>query len=670
MSKTTLFVLIMMIPFPGKAQNPVSNQKMTADSITPAFFQLGEVQITTFRKSVIKDRVSQVAMETYNKIEVGRALHLLAGVNLTASGPRNESMVSIRGFDLRAVPVYMDGIPVYVPYDGYVDLARFTTFDLSAIDVSRGFSSLLYGSNSLGGAINLISKKPSEKIEYSGALGMINTNGSRGDLNIGSNLGKYYFQAGYSYLHRDSYRMASGFHARPNEDAGERDNSFRTDQMISFKAGWTPNERHEYVLGYRYQKGEKGTPVYVGDDQLNPLLAKPRFWQWPVWDKETYYFLSDTKLSATDYIRSRIYYDTFKNTLNSYDDASYTTQTKPYAFQSLYDDYTYGGNVTFGTAVIPENLLKFSVHYKSDIHREHNSNEPVRNFKDNTVSFAMENTYTVTRKLILIPGIGYSIRKNDAAEDYNSTTQLVSDFEKTGASTAWNGQLGAFYSFKENQKASFTIAHKTRFATIKDRYSYRMGTAIPNPGLKPEKAVNYDLSYSGVFFKALSMQLSVYYSHLTDAILSVNNVTPGKSQMQNTGAAEFMGMEITFKYDFREKLSVGGNYSYIQRHNNTNPAVLFTDIPDTKVFLYTQYKPIKPIRLLASTEFNASRNSTSYGTKAADFTLVNTTVSARLWQYMSIEAGINNVFDKNYRLVEGYPEEGRNFFVTLRIFKN
>ncbi|WP_300490014.1 TonB-dependent receptor [Flavobacterium sp.] len=668
MCKTAFFVLIMMIPSWGKAQNQESN-RVVSDSVTPAFFQLGEVRITAFRKSVIKDRISQVAMEAHNKVEVSRSLNLLAGVNLTASGPRNESMVSVRGFDLRAVPVYMDGIPVYVPYDGYVDLARFTTFDLSAIDVSRGFSSLLYGPNSLGGAINLISKKPSEKMEYDGSLGLINTNGYRGNLNIGSNLGKYYFQAGYSYLHRDSYRMASGFTTRPYEDGGERDNSYRTDQMISFKAGWTPNERQEYVLGYRFQKGEKGTPVYVGDDPMNPLYTKPRFWQWPDWDKETYYFLSNTRLKGKDYIKSRMYYDTFKNILNSYDDASYTAQTKAYAFQSLYDDYTYGGSVEFGTAVIPKNLLKFSVHYKSDIHREHNSNEPVRNFKDNTGSFAVENTYAVTEKLTFIPGIGYSIRKNDTAEDYNSTTQMVSDFEKTGASNAWNGQLGVFYNFKENQKASFTLAHKTRFATIKDRYSYRMGTAIPNPGLKPEKAVNYDLSYSGVFFKVLSTQFSVYYSHLTDAILTVNNVEPGKSQMQNTGSAEFMGMEITFKYDFREKLSLGGNYSYIERRNTTNPTVLFTDIPDTKVFFYTQYKPIQPIQWLVSTEFNASRNSTSYGTRAADFTLVNTAVSARVWRYMSVEAGINNVFDKNYMLVEGYPEEGRNFFVTLRIFK-
>lgn len=72
-------------------------------------------------------------------MEVSKALNLLPGVTLTASGPRNESMVSVRGFDLRQVPVYMDGIPVYVPYDGYVDLARFTTFDLAAVDVSKDF---------------------------------------------------------------------------------------------------------------------------------------------------------------------------------------------------------------------------------------------------------------------------------------------------------------------------------------------------------------------------------------------------------------------------------------------------------------------------------------------------------------------------------------------------
>ena len=69
------------------------------------------------------------------------ALNLVPGVTIQRIGPRNESGVYVRGFDFRQVPLYMDGIPVYVPYDGYVDLDRFLTYDVSEIQVAKGFTS-------------------------------------------------------------------------------------------------------------------------------------------------------------------------------------------------------------------------------------------------------------------------------------------------------------------------------------------------------------------------------------------------------------------------------------------------------------------------------------------------------------------------------------------------
>ena len=39
------------------------------------------------------------------------------------------------------------------PYDGNMDIGRFTTFDLSRMDISKGASSVLYGANTLGGAV-------------------------------------------------------------------------------------------------------------------------------------------------------------------------------------------------------------------------------------------------------------------------------------------------------------------------------------------------------------------------------------------------------------------------------------------------------------------------------------------------------------------------------------
>lgn len=661
-------IAFLLFPLIGFSQQ---NNSTPTDSIKPSnIFMLGEVIVTNHQNKDTLNRVTSKTMVSQNKMDVSRALNMLPGITLTASGPRNESMVSVRGFDLRQVPVYMDGIPVYVPYDGYVDLARFTTFDLAAIDVSKGFSSVLYGPNSLGGAINLVSRKPSQKLEYDGSLGMINENGYKGNLNIGSNIGKFYFQGGFSYLDRNSTRMSSNFVPTANENGGQRDNSYRTDQKISFKIGWTPTEKSEYAIGYINQQGEKGNPVYTGSDPLNSLLLKPRYWQWPNWDKESFYFISNSNFDDKNSLKTRLYFDRFKNTLDSYDDATYTKQTKPYAFQSIYNDYTYGGNLEYNTKFIPKNDLKIAFHFKEDVHRENNLGEPVRHFIDNTVLVGIEDIYKVTPKFTVIPGVSYNIRKNTEAEDYNSTTKVISDYPSAGASDAFNAQIGFFYQLNEAQKLGATVSQKTRFATIKDRYSYRMGTAIPNPDLKPEKAVNYELNYTAGLFNKVTFQTALFYSKLSDAILNVSNVQPGKSQMQNFGEAEYLGVEAQINYEILSNLSLNVNYTYIERNNITNPNIHFTDVPNTKVMGTLEYKPIKILRLIANSEFNSSRFSTSYGARVPDYTLLNFYASGKIAKNFSIDAGINNIFDKNYCLVEGYPEEGRNFFVTLRFFNN
>lgn len=662
-----LLVMICFILPELYAQQPKAMNEPDADSAAGArIFQLGEITITASRNSNPGDRVNAAAMALNNKMEVSEALNMLPGIHLTASGARNESMVTVRGFDLRQVPVYMDGIPVYVPYDGYVDLARFTTFDLSAIDVSKGYSSVLYGPNALGGAINLVSRKPLQKLEFDGSAGMINTNGYEGNINIGSKWKQFFIQGGYSHLHRDAFRMSSDFIPEKNEDGGQRDNSYRTDRKYNLKIGWTPGEKSEYVLGYINQSGEKGNPVYTGNDTLNSFYLKPRFWQWPAWNKETFYFISKTSFNDKNDLKARIYYDKFVNTIFSFDDATYSTMNKPSAFKSYYNDYTYGGSLEYGTASIERHHLRLALHYKKDVHREHDLGEPLIHFIDNTITLGVEDTYKITDKLIVIPGLSYSSRINAKAEDYNSSTGTILPFADSGASKAYNGQLAAYYHLNEKQKIGGVFSHKTRFATIKDRYSYRLGTAIPNPGLRPETADNYELNFTGNSFNRLNLRVALFYSKITDIIMFINNVEPGKSQMQNAGRAEYMGAEAAADYRVFKNMFLGVNYTYLERHNLTDPSIYFTDVPNTKLYGYIKYNPSRQVQLLVSSEYNSSRFSTSYGTRVGDFTLVNAAVSVGIGKYMRVETGVNNIFDKNYYLVEGFPEEGRNFFVALR----
>jgi len=77
------------------------------------------------------------------------------------------------------------------------------------------------------------------------------------------------------------------------------------------------------------------------------------------------------------------------------------------------------------------------------------------------------------------------------------------------------------------------------------------------------------------------------------------------------------------------------------------------------------YSFLKRANILASLEHNSDRYSTSYGTQAKSYTLVNAKASVKLYKSISAEAGMNNIFDVNYTLVEGFPEAGRNFFVNL-----
>jgi len=630
-------------------------------------FQLGQVNIIGTKDSLRSDKLSAGTINRYNRLTVANALNLLPGITLTAVGPRNESAVSVRGFDVRSVPIYLDGIPLYVPYDGYVDLARFNTFNLSEIQVAKGYSSVLYGPNAEGGAINLISRKPVKPFELSAIAGWLN-GGYRLNTNIGSNLGKFYYEVSASQLKRNYYPLSSAFVPTKNEDGGHRDNSYNNDVAVSGKVGFTPTSNQEYAVGYSYQHGTKGTPVYAGNDAANALFKSPRYWKWPNWDTQSIYLLSNNRINSTNVIKTRWYYDQFKNNLASYDDASYSTQTRPYAFTSIYNDYTLGSSIAFENTSFKNNSFSVAGHFKQDVHREHNVGEPVRRDADNNFTVGAEDTYHITPALKANTGVSYMNRHSIDAQQY--TNNVVSDLP-ANSNSAWNLQGLLQYDIDSTNAITLSIARKTRFATIKDRYSYRFGTAIPNPDLKAEDALNYDLSYHTLLAGKLTLQASVFYSKINNLIQTVNNVQVDpktgtqQSQVQNVGRAEYYGAEFAIGYPIIEQLRVDANYTYLKRNNLSSPAIFLTDVPQNKVFASVQYTPISKLYIMASEEYNSKRYSTSYGTISGAFYLANVKAHLTLAKGFAVEGGVNNLFDRNYTLVEGFPEAGRNYFANV-----
>jgi iron complex outermembrane receptor protein len=638
----------------------------------PTTFELGEVKITARIKDAGTFEIWPQKIEQFDRKNVAEALQLIPGLTYVNSGPRNEAMITVRGFDLRQVPVYLDGIPVYVMYDGYVDLGNFLVQDLAKIAVSKGVSSILYGPNTLGGAINLVTRKPENKLEFEGSTGLYaghgRYNGWHSEFHTGSRLKKFYFQAGYSLLDRDSYSLSNKYEPPYPGYNGILDNSDRRDMKLNFKAGLVPNSTDEYALSLMTQQSTKGIPVYAGTDPDQRV----RYWRFPDYDNSGINFISKTSLEPAGFLKTRVFYERYYSDLRSYDDSTYTSQERGSSFTSIYFDDSFGGSVEYNMDFFGAHNLKAAVHYKYDHHREHNThpvNETVRHMKDQYISLGLEENFTPVQNILIIGGVSYDFRDNIQADNYDAQTDSIFPFP-ANRDAALNAQIGLDYNISEIHNIRISLARKTRFGTMKDRYSYRLGRSLPNPTLKSESALHADISYSLTKTNLIQLEASLFYSLLNDVIQEVYGVDPDNSavyQLQNTGKAVFYGLETDAAIIPDTSFMAGLSYTYLKRKNLSRPELIFTNVPEHKVFGYLKYEKPTKFYILFNSGFNSERPSTSDGLYVAEaFFISNIKVSIKVWKIFVLEAGINNLFDVSYCYYEGYPEEGRNFEFTIR----
>jgi len=634
-----------------------------AESALP-LYDLGTVQVTATPSQLGEvggDQASSLItldeMREFNRDNVGDALDLLPGVTVSTNS-RNEKTVYVRGFDSRQVPLFIDGIPVYVPYDGYVDFNRFTTADLSAIQVAKGFSSVTYGPNTLGGAINLISRKPTREIEGDASVGFGEGNARTASANIGSNQGLWYVQAGASWIESDDFRLSSDFKPTATENGGARENSYRRDDKLSLKIGLTPNDTDEYALSYYRQSGDKGQPP-----STDPSYA--RYWQWPYWDKESLYFISNTALGDTESVKLRLYHDAYDNAVESYTDDTYTrlkTSGKGSvgsAGKSVYNDRTNGGSIELRSTRFNRQDLRLSLQLKKDEHKADDTLELTEHFEDTLTTVGLEDNISLARDLTLSLGVAWSELRADTV--YKSSDPVPDPDDQS----ATNGQVGLFWDLDGVGRLYTTIAGKTRFPTLKDRYSLRLGRAVPNPDLEAEQSINYEVGYQGTPWGQLHLETALFLSDITDLIQTVDNVEDDKYQMQNVGEVRVTGWELSASAPIGTRWEVGGTLTLLDRENRSDPDTKLTGVPDRKVTAHVAFRPADRWEALLFVEHEGPRWE-SDTVELDAYTTANFKLSYRPVEDLILEARLNNLADADYELADGYPNPGRMWFINAR----
>ena len=668
--------------------SPVLAQTQTQTQDNDATFGLGQIVVTAPKVEGVAiggDTLSSDAIFAFDRQRLDDAVNLIPGVNSSnTGGSRNERLILVRGFNRFQAPLSIDGVRVFLPADNRLDYGRFLTGDIAEIQVAKGYASVLDGPDGMGGAINLVTRKPTQPIEaqVQATLNLgreVEYAGYNVAGLIGTRQDKYYAQASYARNYTDHWDLAGGFVPTPSEDGGRRGLSMARDWRVNLKAGFTPNSTDEYSISYTKQSGMKLAPLSTTD----PVNIQ-RNWTWPYWDVSSVYFLSTTALGEMATLKTRVFYNQFDNLLSAWDDASNSTQTKPRAFNRFYHDKAWGGSAQLDLRPLPGDTLSLAAFYRRDKHVEFQQSfpsgafEPPQTSIEDGYSIALQNVAELTPQLTFTAGISYDWKDLRRAEDYANNAFVYYPLVNH---SALNGQGRLSWKPSETTELHASISDRTRFPTLFERFSSRFGGAVSNANLRPERAVNYEIGGSHRF-GIWRAEGAVFYSHLTDVIVSEPFIytsctlagvcTPNAvTKSFNLGHGNYYGAELSLTAQLLPSLAIGGNYTYTHRDLRDPGLPIFrpTDVPTHKAFIYADWSPVPAVHVrpsadIASDRWTVNTAGTAYF-RTGNYVDVGLAADWDVSRRLTIGVGARNLLDQNYQLAAGFPEPGRSFFARV-----
>lgn len=627
-------------------------------------FHLGRVEITVSAEAVqvpTATLVDRTSWQERGATLLPDALAGLAGVSVQRVGSRNERAILVRGFDARQVPVYVDGVPVYVPYDGTMDLDRFLLADISEVQVAKAMTSPLYGPNALGGAVNLVSSEPTTRLNLEAGSGYGSGRTWDSFLNAGSLWRRFWWHGALAGLSSETFPLSSAYRATSTQPAGDRWNAGRSDVLTRLRAAFTPGVREHYVFSYLAQRSEKDQPPYTGPDPA----VRVRYWKWPRWDRTSYYVTLHRPVSSRGELTARLFHDKFDNMLNSFDDATYRTQTRSTSFTSIYDDDAFGaiGHLTHRWR--PRHLLKASLFWKDDTHREGNLGQPPRSFRERSFSAGWEDTVWLGERWTALFGFSADRLSVLNAEELRGGRLLP--FPKN-ALGAVNGQAGLFRSVGQSGKLRWSASRRTRLPTMKDRYSYRLGQAVPNPDLGPEAALHLETGATRLLGRIGLADAAWFWSEISGAAQRYY-LQPNLWQIRNLGRARHLGAELSLRLNLGNRIHSSTTYTFLSRKFKSAPDIILVDAPKHSFFQAVTYSPAPSVMVLGTLTAEAGRyyqnDAGRYG-RAPGFAALGLGLALKPARRWEVQGGVNNLTDRNYFYSEGYPEPGRTGYVRVR----
>jgi vitamin B12 transporter len=645
-----IFVLVLFSIF-LLTQKYFAQNSVVQKTDTSGYYKLNEVVITATKTPTnllqVANSISvidSVQIANSNSNNVFDVLKNETGISFTRQGGNGTlSNLYIRGANASHTLVLIDGVEVNLTNDpsGVYDFSALPIDNISRIEVLRGPQSTLYGSDALAGVINIITKKGNGSPGFS----LLTEGGSYNTYKILAGAHGAYNKFNYSVTL--STTGSDGFSAASEKYGNIEDDGY-TKNNLSSLLGYTFSEDFDFKLFTRYTKSESDYDQFGGEFGDDPTY---------IFDQEEISWRGEGNASLLEgFWKQKIGLSYIRNVRKySFD----TSAASIYASNSFYDG------------------RKYKLDWQNDFYINNSNTFTAGAELEFDEASSEYYAYTYLTPMLIASVIPMSSSRTIGVYLQDQVNIDKMFFATAGVRFDDHNKFGSKFTYRIAPAYIFWQTGTKIKTTIGTGYKapslyYLYDPSYGNQDLKPEESFGWDAGIEQYFFNQNLTLGITYFSNKFTNMFGFDFVT---FKTINIKEAATNGVEFNIEFKPIEGLNLKANYTYTDaRDLSPNSADYDEKLlrrPDNKVGFYAGYSFIPEASINFDLIFVGRRDDINFSVyeriEMEDYLLLNLAAHYDIFDFLRLNARIENLLDTVYEEVYGYGTAGLSFYGGIKI---
>ena len=548
------------------------------------------------------------------------------------------------GYNNRVL-LLIDGFPVSIPNSGAPDWNAIPLENIDRIEIVRGPASSLYGHNSMGGVINMVTKSNFSKKIFSYDAGIGSFNNSIFNLNYSQELKnvQVFTSAGYNY------------------SSGHRFNANHNSIRGSLKLKSDSNNQRNWSLSGIITKSNNGQPGFIYPD--NPGLISYRqservssyiqlFYSFPVFDN--------------GYLSSSIGINHFNTTYNDRND----TPIDKIQGQTTYNDQMLLLRNEYQYFFDDKSILTIGAEFGNDQSKADVINSIYKQPIQQTIAAFSQLKKNINTLLKMDIGIRYDYRWVQGGKNYPKKM-----FQ------AFSPKFNVYFQSTPDKQYHMSLNRGFRAPSISELFlehesSYGLQFR-GNSGLQPEYLTAAEIGFKNHNNQNHTWFTNIFYNYYRDMIDFVYSIPVESLNRTNVDA---YGVEIGGTHDLPFDIAnLEFSYSYLDMKDLKNPdmpilyrskhtvkgSIIKPIVKDINFSLSFNYKSVQQYEDFLSDDHPVIDNIFRFPIKKIPDTILFDLEVSKSFTNYKITGMVRNIFDKKYVLIQHYPMPGRTWQINF-----